>query len=291
MSQFKIKFWGTRGSIPSPGPKTMRYGGNTSCVEIDAGGALSILDAGTGMRELGDELLARLKGGPINANIYITHTHWDHIQGFPFFVPAYVPGNKLRLHGPHGMGKSFEKVFRDLLDPNNFPVDLGDMRSDISFVEVKGGPMEYDGVKVLTSFTNHPGMDLAYRFERGGKIVVYLTDHEPYCSMHEKNDFFQKQDNAVTEFCRGADLLIADAQYTDEEYLKKRTWGHSRYKDTVQLAADADVKKLALFHHDPYHPDDILEGIGKDAERLAKETGKHFDCFYAEGQASKSGRP
>lgn len=281
----RVRFWGTRGSIPAPGPKTQGFGGNTPCVELNMGGRLLICDAGTGIRELGTFLAKQASGRPVNGEIFVTHTHWDHIQGFPFFMPAYMPGNKFRIHSAHGVARSFEKIFRGLMDPAYFPVALGDMASKLDFVEITG-PLNYDGVSVQTTFSNHPGVNLAYRFEHDGRSVVYLTDHETYQTMHQPTDFAIKQDRLIMEFCREADLLICDAQYTDEDYRIKKGWGHSRFRDTVALGLIAGAKRLALFHHDPWHEDALLEKIEAESRELIRQAGAKMECFAArEGQS------
>ena len=282
MSVFSLRFWGTRGSVPAPGMETARYGGNTSCVELRHGNSLFILDAGTGIRPLGDLLMARARNGLIRGNVFITHTHWDHIQGFPFFVPAYVKGNHFLIHGAHGMGHSFEEVFRGLMVSNYFPVDLGDMAAKLDFVEVSGQTYACEKVKVETAYTNHPGMNVAYRFTSGGVSITYLTDHETYQMMNRRTEFARKQDQLIEDFVRGSDLLICDAQYTDEEYKTKRGWGHSRYQDTVKLALASGVARLALFHHDPSHTDTQLDTILADSRRIIRDSGKNLDCILAQ---------
>ncbi|MCX5789283.1 MAG: MBL fold metallo-hydrolase [Elusimicrobia bacterium] len=277
----KVRFWGTRGSLPAPGAGTQRYGGNTPCVELRAGGSLFVLDAGSGIRELGTFLMKEAGGRPITGDIFITHTHWDHIQGFPFFTPVFQPGNRFRIHGGRGSTKAFDKVMGGLMDPVYFPVELGDMLAKLDFIEV-GGPLEYGEVLVRSTFSNHPGVNLAYRFDQGGKSVTYLTDHEIYEAMHESSPFGKKQDRLIEDFCRGTDLLICDAQYTDQDYRIKRGWGHSRYRDTVALGLAAGARRLALFHHDPWRDDDALDAIEKDARLIA---GGKLECFAArEGQ-------
>ncbi|MBI3550672.1 MAG: MBL fold metallo-hydrolase [Elusimicrobia bacterium] len=282
MSVFTVRFWGTRGSIPAPGFKTSRYGGNTSCVELARNGRTFILDAGTGIRELGERLRKDTQGKPIDADLFITHTHWDHIQGFPFFVPAYVKGNTFRIHGSHGVGRSFEKIFRGLMDPSYFPVDLGDMAASLEFHELRGEALQRDGVEIKTTFTNHPGVDLAYRFSADGKSVTYLTDHETYQTMNTVTEFARKQDRIVEDFCRGSDVLIVDAQYTDDEYRIKRTWGHSRYRDSIRLGIDAEAKHVVLYHHDPSHSDEQMDVIAKDAREIIKASGKAMRVSVAQ---------
>jgi len=265
--------------------ETVRHGGNTSCVELRRKDSLFILDAGTGIRPLGDQLIAVAKGKPIRGNVFITHTHWDHIQGFPFFVPAYMKGNHFLVHGAHGMGHSFEEGFRGLMSSSYFPVDLRDMAAKLDFVEMVGQPYVCETVNIQTTFTNHPGMDVAYRFSAAGRSVTYLTDHETYQMMNQKTDFARAQDEIIENFCRGTDLLICDSQYTDEEYKIKRGWGHSRYQDSVHLALASGAARLALFHHDPSHSDEQLEKMLADSLQIIRDSGKNLDCFMArEGQ-------
>ena len=281
MSAFTLRIWGARGSIPAPGPKTQRYGGNTSCVELRRGESVFILDAGTGIRELGDEIMRERAGRTFEGSLFITHTHWDHIQGFPFFAPAYVRGNRLRIYGAHGASRSFQESFRVLMDSSYFPVSLGEMAATIEFVETAGEPFACGGVEVRTAYTNHPGMDLAYKFAADGKTVTYLTDHEALQAMTQATAFARKWDRGVEDFCRSSDVLICDAQYTDEDYLSKRAWGHSRYKDTVGLGLRAGVKRLVLFHHDPAHGDDQLDAIARDAAEIVRSSGSSMECLLA----------
>lgn len=281
MSRWRVRFWGTRGSCPAPGARTQRYGGNTSCVEARWGDSLLILDAGTGIRELGDRLVADSRGRPIEGDLFITHTHWDHIQGFPFFVPAYARGNRFRVHGAHGVGRSFETVFKGLMDPSYFPVDLGGMSAVIEFHEVTGEPFACGEVTVRSTFTNHPGVNLAYRLEAGGRSLTYLTDHETYQAMNQPTEFARKQDKIIEDFCRGSDLLVCDAQYTEDEYRVKRTWGHSRFTDSLRLALNAGVRRVALFHHDPGHSDEQIDAMGRECAELARRSGGGLEFFFA----------
>lgn len=276
-----IRVWGSRGSIPAPGPKTQRYGGNTSCVELRCGDSLCIFDAGTGIRELGNSWLTEFKGRAIQARLFISHLHWDHIQGFPFFVPAYLPTTQLTIHGPHGADRSFESMFKTLTDISHFPVDFGDMSKLIRFVEIDGAVLRQEDLEIRTTFTNHPGMNVGYRISFGGKSLVYLTDHETYQAMNKPSDYGLRQDEAIMKFCSGADMLITDAQYTDEEYAMKRTWGHSRFSDAVALGLAAGVKKLVLFHHDPGHDDEQLDAIAQSAAKIIKTDGRPMESAMA----------
>lgn len=265
----KVQFWGTRGSIPTPGRSTLKYGGNTSCIEIRWGEHVIICDSGTGIRPLGEKLLADFKGKKIDGDLLITHTHWDHIQGFPFFVPAYIPGNRFRVHSVSSVGDSFENILRRQMGMNYFPVEVSDMASQIEFFHASP-EFEIGDVKVKSMFTNHPGVDAGYRFEfPDGRCVIYFTDHENHQAFAGKNELSARQDREIVDFCRGADVLVCDSQYTDEEYESKRGWGHSRWKDTVQLGLDAEVRKLVLFHHEPSRSDEDIEKIEKQAKQMA----------------------
>jgi phosphoribosyl 1,2-cyclic phosphodiesterase len=284
----RVKFWGVRGSIPTPGPKTMRYGGNTSCIEFypKDDDTLFIIDCGTGIRELGLALMG--KGKPINANIFLSHTHWDHIHGFPFFVPAFIPGNKLVVHGPVNFNERLEDIVSGQMKYTYFPVKLEHMAADIKFVELKESTFECEGVKVTTQYLNHPILVLGYRFEYDGKIFVTEYDTEPYQNLfegggeddggmddllfgsddaldkkaHEEADPIVAEMNRRTvEFARDADLLILDAQYTAAEYPSKIGWGHGTIEDGIDIGCEGNIKRVAFFHHDPTRFDDHIEEL------------------------------
>ena len=290
----KVTFWGTRGSIPSPGPDTVRYGGNTSCVEVRAGGQVLIFDAGTGLRSLGLALLREFKDTPLTVHLFISHTHWDHIQGFPFFVPAYKPDTTIHVYGAPGQGRSLEKVLRGQMEADYFPVGLCDLAAAIDVHEFRASPFEIGDVRVDASYVNHPAMNLAYRVTSEGRRLVYATDHEPYAKTLDhvagRGDagraFGEKLDRELIDFVMDADLHIADAQYTDEEYASKVGWGHSSLSATVAFAVSARVKSLALFHHDPMHGDDVVARMEQSAREAIAAHGATIDCFAAaEGQS------
>ncbi len=258
----KIRFWGTRGSIPTPGQRTVRYGGNTACVEVrDGSGALLILDAGTGLRELGLQIAQNGKSS-LDIDLFISHLHWDHIQGIPFFRPAYDPKNHLRIYAP-----VHPQPLKDLLgmgmDDPFFPVDLDAIPAKIDMDEMpSGGTKTVGGFTVRATKIHHPAPSLAYRVEADDAAVVYATDTE---------DPFSGAENPVIELAAGADVLVHDAQYLDDDY--KRGWGHSTVATAVDVAVRANVKRLVLYHHDPDRTDDMLDKIGADAQRLARERG------------------
>lgn len=284
----RVRFWGVRGSIATPGPDTVRYGGNTPCVTVEWGRSLLILDAGTGIRPLGLTLQAEAAGQPLDLKMLITHTHWDHIQGFPFFVPAYVPGNKLEIHGPHSVDKPLEKVLRGQMDHAYFPVSLGDMAADIRVHEVREPSFQLGDFKITAQYVNHPGVTMAYRIEAGHAVVTYATDVEPYRTLLARDDdagrsaeYGDDRDGDLMNLIRGADLYIADAQYTEADYRTKRGWGHSCYLDAIQLGARAGARRIALFSHDPMHDDAAIDRKVEDARRVAREQGLAMDVIPA----------
>ncbi|WP_437529964.1 MBL fold metallo-hydrolase [Sorangium sp. So ce726] len=256
----EIKFWGVRGSIASPGPETAAVGGNTSCVEVRCGSSRIILDAGTGVRKLGDALL---REGPVEATVLLSHLHWDHIQGLPFFVPAYLPGSKLSIVGSaHGVGSLREVLSTQMAAPS-FPVRMDELCAQIAVREARPGEaFDVGEVHVRIAKLNHPGGVLAYRVEHEGRSVVYATDTEHYACV----------DPALRALADGADVLIYDAQYTPEEYRgdggrSKVGWGHSTYVAGAEIARACGARKLVLFHHDPQRTD---AGVA-EIERLSRE--------------------
>ncbi len=280
----RVRFWGVRGSIPAPGPKTARYGGNTPCVEIACGDEILIVDAGTGIRELGLDLISRAAGGAVKGRLFIGHTHWDHIQGFPFFTPLFLPTTKFQVYGMHGTTQSFQEVMAGQMHSTYFPLQLKDLASKPEFIEMNG-PLQAGPVKVTYHFLNHPGITVGYRFEYEGKVVSYISDHEPYGTLNAKGQFSDKEDTAIAKFIAGSDLMICEAQYTADEYKTKRGWGHSTFADVLDLAQKANVKRMALFHHDPQHDDAKLDARLTDSLALIFSRKLTIQCFAAkEGQ-------
>jgi phosphoribosyl 1,2-cyclic phosphodiesterase len=258
----QITFWGVRGSIPAPGPSTAAIGGNTSCVEVRAGKAILIFDGGTGLRLLGKKLMK--EKGPIVAHMFFSHVHWDHIQGFPFFEPAFVKGNEFHLYGGNNVSRTLEETLEGQMDHPNFPVDLGAMGAKMTFCDLPEGVgvdiADGDGgnVHVSTARGNHPQGVFAFRVEHAGKVVVYATDTEHYEG---------RIDEKLVGLAKGADVFIYDSQYTPEEYSAKKGWGHSTFEEGVKLARTAGAKKLVLFHHDPTQDDAAV----REKERRARE--------------------
>jgi phosphoribosyl 1,2-cyclic phosphodiesterase len=254
----QIRFWGVRGSCASAGHDTAEVGGNTSCVEVYTKGTRIVLDAGTGLRALGAQLMAH--GGAQDVHLLLSHFHWDHIQGFPFFTPAYVKGNCIDVYGPErAAGRDVRAALDAQMRAPHFPVGLEAMRAELGFHPVPAGAAFRLGpVAVTTAAANHPGGCLAYRLESGGRSVVYATDTEHHDGL----------DSGLVELARGCDVLIYDAQYTDEEYATKRGWGHSTPNEAVRLAQAAGAGQLVLFHHDPAHDDDAIARMEKAARAL-----------------------
>ncbi len=270
-----IRFWGVRGSIPTPGPSTARYGGNTSCVEFRINGELIVIDAGSGIRGLGTALIGEAAGQPITLTLLNTHTHWDHIQGFPFFAPAFMKGNRIRVIGRDSAPDGLKGVFDKLMDGHRcFPVPLGALGSDLSFehIDEKGAlDFQIGSIPVQAMPTNHPGGCLAYKFLTPQGNVIFLSDHETGGT----------DEPLVQEFIRDAVLLIADAQYSDEDIVSRRGWGHGCIKEVVDLACRAGVNQLRLFHHDPTHGDDTLDQLLVEAQDLVHEANSSMNVAFA----------
>lgn len=286
----RLRFWGTRGSIAAPGPATNHFGGNTSCIElITDGGAHLVLDCGTGARPLGKEMMANANGA-ISATILLTHTHWDHIQGFPFFAPLFVQGNHFDVYGPEGCNLSLHDVLSGQMEHHYFPVELDQLAARITYQDLVEGTHEIAGLKIAAQRMNHPSPTLGYRIENRGVAVCYLSDHEPFSESvwrkGAKHGHFESildaGDRRHAEYMQGADVLIHEAQYTPEEYPAKRSWGHSTYAYVVELAAVAGVRHLFLSHHDPSHDDAFVANIEQRARRLAQDLGSSMEvsCAY-----------
>lgn len=258
----QLSLWGTRGSIPTPGASFLRHGGNTSCMTIEHDGELFIFDAGSGIRELGHELM---KGGPRKIHLFITHTHWDHIQGFPFFTPAYMPGFELEVYGAEGFGKSLEAVFHGQLDQDYFPVQMEDLNADIVFKHLTDGGEQFGDVRVTWAWAQHPGATVGYKIDVAGTTVAWFPDNEFLYGYIGSPEDVQLDDSMVApylpviDFLTDVDILIHEAQYTNEEYPSKIGWGHSSVSNACLLAKFADVKRWIVTHHDPMHDDGFLE--------------------------------
>ncbi len=288
----RVQFWGTRGSIAKPGPSTARYGGNTSCIEVrSARGTLVILDCGTGGHALGQKLIAPGTEA-LRGHILISHTHWDHIQGIPFFDPLFVRGNEWHIYGPKGLGQSLRETLAGQMQYAYFPVTLDQCGAKIFYHDLVEGSFEIDDIKVATHYLNHPALTLGYRLEADGVAVVYACDHESHSRMLATGQGdITGQDLRHAEFIDRADLLIHDAQYTAEDYPAKLGWGHSSVEYVVKLGQYAEVKRIALTHHDPLRDDDAIDRLLAKVRTGLRESGASLDVFAAaEGQIAEVAR-
>jgi phosphoribosyl 1,2-cyclic phosphodiesterase len=296
----KVKFWGVRGSIPCPGPLTVKYGGNTACLELRFPGTdrLIIIDAGSGIRELGNNLLAHdWPRRPIDTEIYLTHTHWDHIMGFPFFSPAYLPDTRLKIFGPVCYEEdSLEQIVGGQMAYRYFPVRDAELAADISYFDLQEGRRDIgDGITRVTKYLNHPVACLGYRFEYRGKILCTAYDTEPFRNLfitdpahpdydltmaEEGEQEAMAQNRLLDDFFADADLLIHDTQYTEEEYRAvKMGWGHTSIEAAIASARRSGVKKLAFIHHDPMRTDASIDELAKIHCRAADAAGP--EIFFA----------
>ena len=296
----KIKFWGVRGSIPCPGAHTTTYGGNTACIEIrlEDPERLIILDAGSGIRELGNALMAQHGPGiTMNIEIFLSHTHWDHIMGFPFFTPLYIPGTTVKVYGPVSCERApLESVVGGQLTYEYFPIRQAELAADITYIELREGRYELGNEVVLkVQYLNHPLLCLGYRLEYQNKVLCTAYDTEPFknifCTdpgdpdydleMASEGELAASQENRRLEaFFQNADLLIHDAQYTQHEYVSSRVgWGHSSVEHAIETAKRANVKRLALFHHDPMRTDEEIDDLSK--QFCQKNKNDDIEIFFA----------
>ncbi len=268
----RVRFWGTRGSIATPGPTTVRYGGNTSCVEVRSdSGDIILIDCGTGANALGQAL--QKEGAGATGHILISHTHWDHIQGLPFFAPLFVGGNEWHIYGPRGLGQSLRDVLAGQMDYAYFPVALNAFAATVHFHEVVEGAFTIGDVRVETRYLNHPALTVGYRIEADGASMVYASDHEPHNpdAGQGHGEVVESGDIAHVDFIRDADLVIHDAQYTAAEYPAKIGWGHSTIEYVVDAAIAGDVEHVVLFHHDPARTDAAVDDLVLNARQRAAE--------------------
>jgi len=269
-----VKFWGVRGSIPCPGPDTVVYGGNTSCLEIRADERLLIVDLGTGIRPLGEWLKANdlKKYGKIKADIFLTHTHWDHILGFPMFTPVYVSGTELRITGPVSFeNETLKDIIETQLSYRYWPVRAEELAANIEYNQIKETTIDLGGgLTVSSKYVNHPVLCLSYRFDYKGKSIAAVIDHEPFHNLFTTNPedanfdaetaregeiAAAEENEKIINFIKDADIVIHDAQYTEEEYSRKHGWGHSSYEYAIKCVEGTNVKKLAFYHHEPSRTD------------------------------------
>lgn len=288
-----IKFWGTRGSIPTPGKATVKYGGNTPCVEarIDDENFI-ILDAGTGIRNLGDRIIE--SGRSVNTYILISHPHWDHIQGLPFFKPAFISGNDITIVCGVLHEITLEQLISDQMKEVYFPIQIKELKANLFFKSVKEEEFEIFGVNIKTIFLNHPRFAIGYKLTHKNKSITYISDNEPFDrylsqtirNVHPEivNKFLEggeEPNKRIYDFINSSDILIHDSMYTPEEYLDRVGWGHSHYLFSLKAAAKGEVKNLILFHHDPSHDDKKIEEIYNKCLKEIKNKNYKFNCFPA----------
>jgi phosphoribosyl 1,2-cyclic phosphodiesterase len=255
-SDFAVKFWGVRGSIACPGPDTVRYGGNTSCLEVRCGDRVIILDGGTGLRLLGNELMR--SGNSADLDLFYSHTHFDHICGLPFFAPCYDAQAKIRIWAGHLNGIGIEAVLNDMMIAPLFPIPMGTFNADISFFDFRAGEtlVPHSHIQMRTAPLNHPNGATGFRIEYGGKSVAYITDTEHHPGQPDPN---------VLQLIDNADIFVYDASYTDAEFPTHEHWGHSTWQEGIRLANLAGVRTFVIFHHDPGHDDAFMDQVAADA--------------------------
>ena len=289
----RVKFWGVRGSIPVPGPSTVRYGGNTTCVEVRADGEIIVLDAGSGIRPLGLALDKEFGDRPMKLTLLITHSHWDHIQGLPFFLPAYHKKNQVRVLGYEGARAGLGAILAGQMETPFFPITLSDVPGNIAIEELREMEFSIRKVRVQAKFLNHPGVCVGYRLFTSSGSIAFLPDNEPYevlklqaaereqVDPEDARNYAAAERQKLVEFLADCDLLLLDTQYNDEEYLKHVGWGHGSLSSVVSLALDANVGKLVLFHHDPNHDDATIDEMLESARHLVVESGKSLEVEAA----------
>lgn len=280
---FRVTFWGTRGSIPTPGAGTARYGGNTPSLEVRHdganGGEVLILDAGTGVRALGRRLVGN--GHPVNADLLVSHTHWDHIQGLPFFMPLFEPGNAIRIWGAPQRGVDLKEILRNQMSPVVFPVPLDGAAAELVVNHIEPGEFDLAGFTVRAARVRHPGMTLAYRITArgGGASFGYVPDNElGPGGAYDVPDSWRRD---FVEFLRGVEVLVHDAMYTTDELDRHRGWGHSTNLEAVDLAVEAGVQQLVLFHHRPEHDDDQVDAMLAESQQAAQKRGGGVEVIAA----------
>jgi len=284
----KFRFWGVRGSIATPGPTTVKYGGNTTCIEITTdNGEIIILDAGTGINPLGQKLLKQL---PVTAHIFITHTHWDHIQGLPFFSPIFIPGNEIKIYG--GLdpvtNEGIERALGVQLQYSYFPIREAELNASVEYNTIKPGESIFIGeTKITPILLSHPVLNFGYRIDSDGQSLFFTGDYEPIFNIYEPDEneyeeyqsFIDQKQQQITEAMQGVDALIIDSSYTSEEYIIKKGWGHGTYDSAIKLANLAKVKKLFFTHHEPTRTDAQLETIYKQI--LKENPNTAFEIILA----------
>lgn len=267
-----VRFYGARGSLPVSGKEYLKYGGNTTCLEIRTkDDEIIIIDAGSGIRALGHKLISENR---FQYTMIFTHAHWDHIMGFPFFQPIYSTKTEIAMYGCPFAQASVKEMISKIMSPPNFPVRFEDIRAHIIYHEACEAPFAIKSMSIAPIPLSHPNQGVGYRFTEAGKSFVFLTDNE-LAFKHPGGVDFQ----AYRAFCAGADLLVHDAEFTEEEYKKTKTWGHSVYRDALRLALEAGVGKFGLFHHNQERSDEGVDEIVADCRRIAGGSNKKMECF------------
>lgn len=284
--EINLNFWGVRGTLPVPGERSLRYGGNTSCVSMSfQKERMFIFDAGTGIKVLSDHLI-KAGQGKVSAKLFISHSHWDHVNAIPFFTPLYIPGNEFEILGPAQGDVSIMDVISAQMDDVYFPVTIKEFGARVTFCDLREDSYEIDGIEIKTMMLSHPGYALGYRINYNGRSICYITDNEMFPENTEYHD--AAYNKRLEGFISNADVLITDSTYTDEEYTSKMGWGHSCLSEVTRLAHNAGVKTLYLFHHDPDQSDDDIDRKLETVNAALREMNSNTVCLApAESQSIK----
>lgn len=275
--QIDLTFWGVRGTLPNPGPDSIKYGGNTSCVSLKINQKpLIVFDAGSGIRNLG-ESLQRQDSFHNDTQIFISHPHWDHLNAIPFFSPLYKPGNNIQICGPRNPDITVEKMISDQMSSVYFPITVNELAAHIRYIDLAQGEYEFNGIKVHTFLLQHPGHCLGYKVIYNGYSICYMTDNELYPK--EAKNFVQDYNDNLSQFVKGTDILIIDTTYSETEYFSKQGWGHSSVKEVVTLAHNSQVKKLCLFHHDPVQKDKDIDAKLDSAKKQLEDSNSETEVI------------
>jgi CheY-like chemotaxis protein len=276
-STVKVTYWGVHGTLPTPGPAFTRYGGNTPCVSVEVGGEpLYVFDCGSGIKRLSDQVMATAAGQRFSARIFVSHTHWDHINTVPFFAPLYIRGNQIEIFGPYQGDLTIERAISAQMESVYFPVTTREFGSHLTFRDLREEVLEFGPVRVETMLLSHPGYCLGYKLTARKRTVCYITDNELYLESDRRHN--PRYVEQLTKFVQGADVLITDTTYRDAEYPAKVDWGHSCVSEVAKLAARAEVKRLHLYHHDVDQTDEIIDLKLKETREALARLGSKVVC-------------